>query len=254
MPTTWNPSDLTNITLSGGNLTATSTGQGAVRSIAAVAAGKVYFELTFTSGGTQSQTACGLANGAASLATSITTGVGCILCNGNGTVVINNTTGIGAIGTFAGGGTLCAAVDMGAQLVWLRNGGAGTWNANPAANPTTGVGGFSFSGLTGSLFAYSGGTTGSASPVTGNFGATAFAGAVPSGFTAGLSTSAQATQIALEEWSNPQAPARLTQVAVEEWGSLGVVSGQAVMSQIAMEEWANVAAAVAAQNRVMVMA
>ena len=49
-PTTWNPADKdATVTLSGGNLTAAST-SGAVRSVASVSSGKYYWELTFPSG------------------------------------------------------------------------------------------------------------------------------------------------------------------------------------------------------------
>jgi hypothetical protein len=182
MTTTWNPADLVNITLSGGNLVATSTGAGAVRSLISAGVFKYYYEDRFTTAG--SSAAVGIVNAAATLSNVIATGVGSAQCTNSGVIAVNGTgqTGIGALGA---GGTCCIAFDMAAKVVWFRNGAAGNWNGSGTANPATGVGGYSFSGLTGgstTIHALAGGTSVSSSVTTANFGATAYVGTPPSGF------------------------------------------------------------------------
>lgn len=46
-------------------------------------------------------------------------------------------------GTYASGDTRCYAVDLTANLFWVRNGAGGNWNGSGTADPATGVGGFS---------------------------------------------------------------------------------------------------------------
>ncbi len=78
------------------------------------------------------------------------------------------------------------AIDYGAQLIWAKNLTTnGSWNSNGAANPATGVGGVSFSGMA-SVTAYflTAGLLGFNSTATANFGASAFIGAIPVGFSA----------------------------------------------------------------------
>lgn len=65
---------------------------------------------------------------------------------------------------------------------WIRKNG-GDWNLNPAANPVTGVGGYSFAGMRGSVCFING--HGADTTIAVNFGQSAFSFAVPAGFTAG---------------------------------------------------------------------
>jgi hypothetical protein len=184
----WNQLDLSaTVTLSGGNLTASfGAGGSGVRSTMSVSSGKYYWEFAFGPS-LQSNTVCGLATAAASLTGIPTTAAGSAIINGSGTVNINGTQqgATGLLGGFGSGGIACFAFDATAQLIWVRNGAAGNWNGSGTANPATGTGGFSTAALTGSLFAYAGATT-SSTAVTANFGASAFTGAVPSGFASGI--------------------------------------------------------------------
>lgn len=188
VPTTWNPSDKNGtIALSNGNLTLTPSGQGGVRSVQSLTVGKTYSEYTFVGPTNISSSAIGVANSSAFMTTAITTGINVAICNGAGAIAVNGTAQTG-VGAFAVGGVCCVAVDVGASLIWFRNGAAGNWNGSGTANPATGVGGYSLSTLAAgaaTLYAYGGGTITNATPVTANFGATAFIGTVPAGFTAG---------------------------------------------------------------------
>jgi hypothetical protein len=88
--------------------------------------------------------------------------------------------------SIANGDVIGIAVDLTAQLVWFRICPSGTWNGSGTANPATGVGGISISSIsTGLLFPMY--TVGASvgNNVTANFGASAFSGALPSGFTSG---------------------------------------------------------------------
>jgi len=76
------------------------------------------------------------------------------------------------------------AVDFSGQLIWFRVAPAGSWNGSGTANPATGVDGISISVIAGSRFPTMTGQGGDA--ITANFGASAFTGVVPSGFTSGF--------------------------------------------------------------------
>jgi len=91
-------------------------------------------------------------------------------------------------GTISSGSVIGIAVDFTSSLIWFRVGTTGNWNTVGTANPATGTGGLAM-GLAGTaLYAYEfvGGTA--TDLTTANFGATALAGVVPSGFTAGFGT------------------------------------------------------------------
>jgi hypothetical protein len=182
--TTWNPADRTNITLSLGNLRAATTAGGAsgVRGIASQAAGKFYWEYTYTTVNTNSL-CCGIALSTGSL-TAPGTGTA-VVTRLAGTIQVNAVSVGGAIGAIPGGGVVGIAVDFAAQLIWFRLGAAGNWNGSGTANPATGAGGVSISTISsGPLFPLMSGSTSDA--LTANFGDSAFSGAVPSGFVAGF--------------------------------------------------------------------
>lgn len=188
--TTFNPADKTaSCVLSNGNLTATanSVGTQSVRSIYNVAAGKYYWECTFAN---NTNVACGIANGALTLTTSGISGVvNAAYVNAGGTVYVNNATAATGLGAFATGTIACIALDLDNRLIWIRRGAAGLWNASAPANPATGVGGFALTFVGAGTAAYALMSSSNANPngaITGNFGDSAFTGAVPAGFLSGF--------------------------------------------------------------------
>ena len=176
-----------NITLSGGNLVATTTNNGAVRCLAGVTSGKIYWEVTATLW-VQNSTCVGLGLATTSLANFWNATANCIAMNRGGQIFNNGSIGPSIGGTLATGAIVCFALDVTNKLLWMRNGAAGNWNGSGTANPATGVGGISLAAWASSaLYAMAGGIGGS-DAWTANFGASAFSGAVPSGFTAGWPT------------------------------------------------------------------
>ena len=181
--TTWSTTDKALLTLTNGNLTATTTAStGAfVRGKDGKNTGKIYFESTCVTYGANS-TAIAIGTATASGNNSQNA---CLVKTGS--VIINNVNQGISLGTLLAGNVACIAVDLDAQRIWFRVGAAGNWNANAGNNPATGVGGISFSvlGSTSTNFfpMFSSGATGEAE--TANFGATAFTGAVPAGFASG---------------------------------------------------------------------
>jgi hypothetical protein len=170
------------VTLSNGNLTATSSSGGGagVRAIAGATSGKYYFEITVT---TFSFGYVGILNAGASLSTGNTTGG--VAVNSGRVVSVNNTTTGTNIGSSSN--TIGIAVDLANSLIWFRDGAVGSWNAisGTANNPATGTGGISFSAIAGSAMrpAFISAFT-SGQVVTANLGGSSFLGAVPSGFSA----------------------------------------------------------------------
>lgn len=184
MTTTWNPSDKSaNITLSGGNLIATWNGSaGGLRSTTSKTSGKLYFEVTLNTFLTNVY--AGLANSSYALTAPANT-ANVVLAFLTGATILGNGATLGSTtGSLGAGQVGRFAVDLTNRLFWYSVAG-GNWNNNVANNPATGVGGISFSYLTGPFFVYSGSAAGtSGEQDTVNFGATSFAFAVPSGFSA----------------------------------------------------------------------
>lgn len=183
--TTWNPSDKSaNITLSNANLTAVSGsgsgGLGGVRGIAGRSSGKYYFEVTST---TASSSYLGLALSTNTLFGNSTNAVG---VNAGGSIFVSGSVQGSSVPGLGGGVILCIAVDLSASLIWFRVGASGSWNAlsGTANNPATGTGGINIAAIAGTLYPWFC-TANASENVTANFGASAFSGAVPSGFTAG---------------------------------------------------------------------
>jgi hypothetical protein len=181
--TTFNPGDLSGITLSNGNLTANAPGgTGGVRGTASHTSGKNYWEYKLNAISTNSLS-LGIALASANLTGGTSTG--CAVVNRLGSVSVNNAgTGI-SLGTRAVNDVIGVAVDFGAALIWFRVAPSGNWNANASFDPATGTGGISISALSGAKFpVFINGQAGD--QVTANFGATGFTGSVPSGFTSGF--------------------------------------------------------------------
>lgn len=193
--TTLNPADKdTHITLSGGNLTATGTAgwTGFARALDAKSTGKFYWETTFNA--TQSQSGVGVAIGSLVATTTFSGTVApghCGLVQSFGAVWVNGATSITlggtpastlSFGTITSGTIICVAIDIGAKLIWWRLGAGGNWNNNASRDPAAGTGGVSIPNV-GTTYPTS--CFGGADTLISNFGASAFTGAVPSGFTAG---------------------------------------------------------------------
>ena len=189
IPTIWNASDKNvNITLSLGNLRATSAGDGyGVRSISSASSGKFYFETTL---GLTNSIRVGIANSSTPL--SGTTYASSVSVSNSGTVYVNATTTGISIGNIPNGSVACVAIDLDNRSVWFRVGAAGNWNGSSGNNPATNTGGVAIPvGTTYPMFAY---VVCSTSDVAiANFGASAFTGTAPSGFSAGFGSDATLT-------------------------------------------------------------
>lgn len=183
---TWNTGDLSGITLSNANLTATSTTtNNGVRATLSIASGKYYWEVTATTIIAGNNESVGIGNAGASLTSALTTSA--LINNAAGNLYVNGSAVSGGMSWLAGG-TIGIAVDATAKLIWFRTAPTGLWNNSGTANPATGTGGASFSALTGPFFPQQWINSGSGNAYTANFGASAFTGVVPSGFNAGLGT------------------------------------------------------------------
>lgn len=227
--TTWSTTDLVNITLSGGNLIATvSVGNAGVRGKDPKRSGKFYIEYTVPTAQNTSnifglasrRATLGSLNSPASAGPQFATGV-LVFYDVFGVQL----TSMPSIGSLSGA-VVCCAVDLDARLVWFRVGAAGNWNANAANNPATGVGGVSIAtvGLGQGIDAYPWVFMGNVgNSVTANFGASAFTGAVPSGYTSGWDDSVAAvsymvpTQLGTETWLTTNPAMQLTQIGIETW-------------------------------------
>lgn len=177
----------TEITLSAGDLLATKSSGGALRSVRStlgVSTGKHYFEIKSVVGATSPFMLFGVG----------TTGVDLTSFVGNnasgfgyyeetGQKYTNNTPAAFGAAWAADNDVIGIALDMDAGKVWFSKNGVWQGSGDPAAgtNPA-------FSGLTGTLYAYASLYRGVAPQhqALANFGASAFAHTVPSGFRAGL--------------------------------------------------------------------
>lgn len=183
MATVWNPADLTNITLSSTNHIAAGqfNANGGVRAAPTVhATGKWYFELSgITVDGAVN---LGTENGGAALV-----GAGDISIDVGGNFHYPaGTTSTG--GGSPAGHTVCFAIDLDNLLAWVRyDGGAWVGNGVGAGVPSSGTNGGSLATITTpqAIHAFLQGTAGGPphGTCTINAGDSAFAQAVPSGFT-----------------------------------------------------------------------
>jgi hypothetical protein len=176
---TWNPADKdASVSLSGGDLTAawSLSSQKAVRATQGKSSGKHYWEITYN-GATNIY--CGVGTAAAALSAYIGSEAASYGYFEDVPRLYNNG-GYTSYGlSLSNGDVLMIALDMDNGKIWF--GKNGTWFAsgdpeagtNPAAT-----------GLSGAFYPMASGLTGS--NLTANFGASAFAYSVPSGFGAGL--------------------------------------------------------------------
>ena len=224
--TQWNPLDRSStVALSNGNLTA-GPGGGTVRAMDKQVSGKFYWECQYGTTGPGSIGGVGVWGATVPLGTFSSTGYyGLVSLNGNGTIYVDGTIAANTLfGAIPASSLICIAYDFDKRQVWFRVGAAGLWNMSAGADPGAGVGGYTGT-LGNGLPGYPGAEMSNSNEViTANFGASAFAGVVPSGFTAGFLGNAtppnyvMTTHAAIEEWG-PAAPSAvvLTQIGVEEW-------------------------------------
>ena len=182
--TTWNPADkAAAITLSGSNLIATNNAgtDAVVRSVASHSTGKYYAEFKPTDGPAMQ---IGLANSTSPLTTPGFGGDTNSVGTGNGGNIVFNGVSVGGAWGFNGTDVLGIAVDLTAKLFWVRDISTGQpWNNSAGNSPETGVGGASFSGMTGPFYAAAFSTGSVGRNWTANFGASPYvnAGGGPNG-------------------------------------------------------------------------
>ena len=190
---TWDTATVTAVTLSGGNLVATNTGttstdQGAcVVNAAGKSSGKYYFEFVWTT----------VVGGGVNLGVGVGTTASTYPTMGNGGTtgihvrrsgsVFSNGSNIFTWQVWGAGTLMRVAFDLDNKKFWFA--ASGNWNNNASADPATNIGGLAIPAGTMVPFVTFGGSGGAAgAKVTTNFGGSAFANAVPAGFTAGWPT------------------------------------------------------------------
>lgn len=201
--TTFNPSDKSaTITLSNGNLTATSStsvGQ-AVRSTTSYSSGKIYFEVTL--GTVTTDIAIGIANSSWTLSDpgqlgSNTQSVGFYAVSPTQAIYYNSSQLSTGASASSNGEIVSVAVDFTNKLIWVKTAvmiaASQPWNNSSSANPATGTAGVSFSGIAAGPYFVTFDTLEGGSVATVNFGNTAFNRAAPSGFSPWDNTPVTAT-------------------------------------------------------------
>lgn len=196
---TWNPSDkAASITLSGSDLIATfsvANGWGGVRSTIGKSTGKWYWEYTITVADVNTIMDHAVAQSGANLTINLrdqTTSWSFFGLNGNK----SNNSYIAYGSGQSQGDVVSIAIDMDAGKIWW--GVNGTWQAS--GDPGAGTN-EAFSNLSGTIYAaWASDILDNAA--TANFGASAFAHSVPSGFNAGLFTGEPDVEVVIRqsEW------------------------------------------------------
>jgi hypothetical protein len=183
---TWNPVDkAATVTLSGGDLIATSSGagtEGTVRSTTSKSSGKYYFEARMLNYD-NNRPSIGIANATQSL----TTGLG-LTVNSNAIYpeldawYYNNVAGDGIDLFMTDNALIYIAADLDNGKLWMKYpaGVTGHWNKDAADNPATNTGGQTLS-VTGPYY-ISAGMAGGAASVELFIASAAWAGSPPSGF------------------------------------------------------------------------
>lgn len=178
----------TNVTLSNNNLTAThstSTSGSGARSLALKTTGKYYYEVVGNSApGAGDAVALGSAAATYVQLTGNTAGQYVVVYQSTGVIFVSTTNSGKNIASLLAGMVAGIAVDLDARLLWVRSNN-GNWNGDPAANPATGVGGITVTAAISFAPMVGYGATAAGHAMTANFGASAFSGAVPAGFTPG---------------------------------------------------------------------
>lgn len=191
-PITLDPANKsTNVTLSGGDLIATASLTGSVLGTPSLAGGKYYFEFKMTFASTAATlTAVGFAASAFSTASAPGWDSYQSEAADNTNNVVENAGSKGpAFNAFAfvptSGDWFGVAIDVVNSLAWYKDITQATdWNGSAPPDPVAEVGGYSMSGFDeGIPWKVVAGFTASGGAITMNFGDTAFAGVIPSGYT-----------------------------------------------------------------------
>jgi hypothetical protein len=181
--TTFNGTPSGAVTVSNGGRTVThgntSNGVG-VASTAQLLTGKYYFEITATV--LALGDGCGISTTGASWVdptSSVSNGLG--IMPGPTTLIYNNgSSTLINLGATVQGDVFGFATDLTARFGWIRRNN-GNWNADPTANPVTGIGGLAItSGAMSPFVRFS--NTAATVAWTGNFGQASYANPAPSGF------------------------------------------------------------------------
>ena len=181
MPTTWNPADKhANIVLSNGDLTAATSGSVTwinVRGTVGKTTGKWYWEVTLQNH--RNGSLIGVTIAGTSLSVNLGTDANSYLYRAEGIKYCAGSSS--GIDTATVGDVISIALDLDAGKIWFAKNGVWLESGDPAngTNPNC-------TGLSDTFYAVWGANYSSAPEVTANFGTSAFAYSVPSGF-AGLS-------------------------------------------------------------------
>jgi hypothetical protein len=185
--TTWDSGTTTAVTLSGGNLVVTSTSAtvGGARVAGEIrTTGKYYFEITYTN--LVGNAGLGIGTPASTYANmDANATVGNMMFNSGNIYSNGSFTGL-SLSTRSTSQVIYIAVDLDNRKIWFKanvGSGAGSlWNGTGGADPATNVSGVTVPA--GGMVPFC--TSASSGNVyTANFGASAFTGLVPSGFTSG---------------------------------------------------------------------
>lgn len=146
MTTTWNPADISGVTLSSGNLIATANNgsNGGARGTTSHTSGKWYIEFVCHHP-TQNNVFPGLGTTGAGFegGTNTSGGTATLAPSGSAVSTLAGSFTV-SFGALTDGEIVSIAVDFTAGLVWFAVGGNfSNWNGSGTANPATGTGGFS---------------------------------------------------------------------------------------------------------------
>jgi hypothetical protein len=175
----------TNVTLTNGNRTAThgaSPSFALARSASFKSTGKLYYEI-LVSHITSPGDGVGVATAGATPLNVSNDGLNCSVVYQSGNIWSNGVSTGKTLGALADGNRIYVAIDRGNLRAWFSKGG-GAWNGDGTANPATNTGGVTMQSADVSPCACFD-TANNSQAVIANFGLSAFAGTVPSGFTAG---------------------------------------------------------------------
>lgn len=190
----WSTTDKSaNITLSGGNLTATfsSAVRGGVRCDTSFAGGLLYFEVVNTA---NNNIEVGWANATQALTTELGANTNGISAEPNTARVLFNSSSLGPVTVSTGllvvPWTLCVAINFTTKLFWARVNGYG-WNGSATADPAAGTGGYSFATIAAGPYFPMFTSSSSGASITARFGASSMWFPIPAGFST-LDTNVQA--------------------------------------------------------------